>query len=198
MERPRIPLWTGAIVLAMTGVVILLFAARRPVPSYEGKPLSYWFKRLPCTVVRSGANGAVTEVLRADQMLSASIAPPPGGPQKALEAIRAMGGGVQVFLLDRLQTRETPWKLKVDQMAARLGYKGLLFEPALVMRGRAVAALDGERPLPDATRKALQDLSTNADMDIAVSAKYLLRDFMGSPGSIHATNTVISSAPAHP
>jgi hypothetical protein len=137
--------------LALCGFVWAADSAEPP--SYEGKPLSYWFERLP--LVFGNRTGAIFAV------------PGAGGKdcRVASAAIRKLGTNFIPFLIEKLaqQKKESATMTSADIARER------------EERSQAVAGLLALCPLPPEAAAKLRTLSLDFDRSAWYEAGFLLK-----------------------
>jgi len=139
-------------------------------PSYDGQPLSYWFRRLPL----------VTGEPNVGYKVSYASGPPPGlaDSRAALAAVQAMGTNSLPFLIRKLQGRPPPRPVRLIQRYAG-GWPVIrtLWPPpdGLKEREQAVAGLLVLCPVPDEAERKLRAMSLDFNSNYWYAAQYVLK-----------------------
>ena len=183
-------------VISVAGLVCGLGVAhqRTPRPSYQGKPLEYWFNQLPMT--RIDVAGFDARVKLSDRMTCRTLS---GAfrawgswmetPKDSANAICAIGTDGLAFYLRKLRQSISTREMQIVKVARAAGFHGFLFEDVYPERQQAVTALIVLKPLPPEVVSELVALSTSRDQDIAAAARCALRAeekdllFLHSPAS---------------
>ena len=141
-----------ALLAAATVIAVVLLPHE---PTYNGKSLSYWLDRLPCTWIGADWSVAVGVPLsyRTAQEAMADEARVSEETRQAKCAVDAIGTNGLRTILSRLRSRDSKAKLTVQRWATRIG----LLDPgpglhcAETRRGQALTALwrlhDRARPI---------------------------------------------------
>ena len=186
----------GMLLLA-GGIAYLAITGSRRMPHYQGKPLDYWLGQMPVTLIQVTTNSGATNLMivtAARVKFGAQLAVQQiyEQPDDCLRAMKTMGTNALPILLANLQTRDNPWKDRINKLEMKTGIKRATFEPAMWTRGKAIVGLEALQPLPESVRQELSSLSTNADPNIAASAKYVL---LGKSVDFGAGATMTSATP---
>ncbi len=198
MAQKRIMLVALGVILIVSGIACLIITGSRGRPSYQGKSLDYWLSQMPITfiVVMVNPGGINTMVSTGTRV---QFGPPTTPlktyeqPEDCLRAMKAMGTNALPTLLSKLQTRDSSWIYRIDEWEIKVGIKRFILEPAILTRSRAITRLEALQPLPENTLQQLRALSTNADPNIAESAKYVL---LGKPVDFGVGTTINPTTPA--
>ncbi len=160
----------AVVLLLATTVVTFILVPNEP--SYNGKSLSYWLDRLPCTLI--GIDGSVAVAMpisyksaeegKADRARVSEMA------RQAKNAVDAIGTNGLRTILSRLRSRDSKAKLTVQDWAARLGLLNPGLPSAEKRRGQALTALwrldDRARPVAP----GLVTLTKSDDIGIRAAA----------------------------
>jgi hypothetical protein len=201
--------WLLAGVISAAGLVCGLSVAHqlKPKPSYQGKPLEYWFNQLPMTSIsRAGFSASAVQY---DHLLLRS---PSGAvrkyggwleaPEASASAIRAIGTNSLAFYLGKLTRQVGPIESKIYKGARVVGFRGFLgVEDVDWVRGQAVTALILSKPLPPEVVSELVTLSTDRNREIAAAAHCALTTkeddlvLLHSPASKHSIDADLLKIP---
>jgi len=173
VRRTKIILLGAAIGVATLALLVL--TTNRGEPSYQGKPLSYWVRQLPYTIVQTNWSGPNYSE-RADTIWVSAGAQPQRWDSSgdSLPAVAAMGADALPFLIRRLRQSDTPSKLMINKYSSKIGIKRQPFDSAVAIRAQAVTALVELVPLSAYARQQLRSLTNDADPGVAASAKFIL------------------------
>jgi hypothetical protein len=174
----------ASIIAAACVVVIALVSGVRPsnLQSYNGEPLTFWFKRLPeVHVIRTFAAdpqaslsfklsydlpSASTTVSSGGRVMLPATSISPGTSNSAqdyrtsLKAIRVMGTNALPFLIRKFEQRPPSRAMaKLRYYAAKWHAVGALFPSTDAERAQAVTGLLVLCPLPPDTLQKLRTLS---------------------------------------
>jgi len=161
---------TVTIALLVAGVAVLLLRHRGSKElKYQSHPIEHWFAQLPATVVstRSVSRAESTTVL--GQQYGNT-----GGVSQCFVALDSFGTNAIPYYLWKLQNSDSFLEQKAVRLAVQSGVRTVPFRNAVIERGQAVTALIHVKELAPDTLQTLSHLSTNAQPDIAVAAKYVL------------------------
>ena len=182
LSRRSLGLWLLAGIVSVGGVACWRGIAhqRKPNPSYQGKPLEYWFNQLPMT--SKGMSGGSDIVVQGDRMQRRGwrsgtfweYGSWKEKPEASAKAIRAMGTNAVAFSLHKLTRQNYPIESKIERLAFGVGLHGLLFEDTTPEREQSVTALILLKPLPREAVSKLITLSTNKNGAIAAAARCAL------------------------
>jgi hypothetical protein len=149
-------------------------------PSYQGKPLSYWFNQLPMTSrqVDRGREIPVQCARRQARHIKSGAVQQYGtwleAPEVSAEAIRTIGTNGLSFHFSKLERPEGPLPSKLQKTAFDLGFRRFLFADVSAERQQAVTALILPKPLPESPVRRLSALSTNSNAGLAGAAHCVL------------------------
>ena len=179
---------------------------RTPRPSYQGKPLEYWFNQLPMT--RMGAAGSDAKAMLSDRWRCQA---PSGAvrkwgswletPQDSGNAIRGIGSNALAFYIRKVGRHIGAPELQIMKVARAVGFHGFLFQDAEPEREQAVTAFILLKPLPPLVVSELVALSTNRDPYVAGAALCALRTnekellFLHPPESKHSIDEDLYRVP---
>jgi len=156
----------AAAVVVMCVVVAALWMSREP--TYSGRSLSYWFRRLPVLSGKEGVVGVVRPVS------SPSVAE----NRAALAAIRAIGTNGLPFLISKLQGRPPPRLITLIQRYAGDWPVISTFLPVRDVQreqGQAMAGLLTLCPLPPDAEKRVRVMALNFNGHSWFAAGYVLK-----------------------
>ena len=164
----RVGLIAGCCLPIALAVIGLCTSPR--LPAYNGHAISYWFRKLPITVV-SARTVATAEAIEA------------GGrkygyqhekPEATLAAIQGIGTNGLPFIIRKLGRRETALAKQIEAWLFKCGVKRSLFPNAEVERCQAVTALLALGSLPPEATVQLRKLSGSGTNSISLAATYVL------------------------
>lgn len=159
---------TGILLCAV--IAFLWGSGREQRTEYQGKPLSYWFNQLPLTETQPGWHS----VIKTFSLGNLKYGSFQEKPEKAQEAICAIGTNALPFLFAKLEQPDSPIQRRIQSFASGIGIKHRFFSLPMAERWQAVTALVYLRPLPDQSVRQLLALSTNADRRVADAASYVV------------------------
>lgn len=140
---------------------------------YQGRPIEYWFARLPVTpvpppgVVLGNVRGFIKST--GQYYGSTNLF-----EDTSLNAMAAFGTNALPFLLARLQGLDSVLEQQVTKAATNAGVAYLPFRRAELERLQAVTALIHAETLTEDARQRIVALCTNSHPDIAAAAAYIL------------------------
>lgn len=158
--------------LALVVIVVLAVVAvpltRRPVPTYQGQPIDYFFERLNVSLF-SGSAGY--------SMLKKQLAQPKQQtrrePINDREVFTAFGTNAVPFLMMKLKGQDRSLEKLTARLLHKVGVKRQVFADAQMERGRAVTGLILLPHLPPDVEQNLVTLSTNSNRELAAAARYV-------------------------
>jgi hypothetical protein len=155
-------------IIACATASVLLFR-RNEQPSYQGRPIGYWFKQLPVTFVSSNsvAKGA-TFTLWGQTYGSTGMV-----TTQAFAAFDHFGTNAMPYLMSKLQDEDSYAERSATRVVLKLGGKKVPFRFAKIERSQTVTALLRLGPTIDLL-PMLSRLTNNGDSDIAGSARFIL------------------------
>jgi hypothetical protein len=182
MKRSRLIFGTIALT-AILALLLLVLSSRTSKPlTYQGKPIEYWFVRLPVTPVPPPGVD-----LGNMQGFVKSFGQKYGGEgvsdTSGIDAIAALGTNALPFLLAKLQGVDSTIERTVTRAATNSGVGYLPFRAAELERSQAVTGLIHLKTLTPEATQLLGSLRTNTNRDVASAAAYVLtrRAALGGP-----------------
>jgi hypothetical protein len=182
MKRSRILVGIVALAVILTALFFVL-TRHTPKPlTYQGKPIEYWFARLPVTPVPppgvdlGNVRGFIESM--GQRYGSTNLVDAAG-----LDAITEFGTNALPLLLARLQGADSVIEKAVTRAATNTGVGYLPFRNADLERLQAVTGLIHVKTLTPQARELITSLRTNPNRDIASAAAYILtrRAALGEP-----------------
>jgi hypothetical protein len=169
----RVALLAGLCLVVCALAMIFIFRSVPKEPVYDGHPISFWFNKLPLTMVRSGGF-----VMSVDTLVDGGgrlYGVKSGLPNAAFKAIQEIGTNGLPFLIGKLSRRETPkFAQSIQLWAFQHGLKHSVLPNPEIERAQAVTALLALKPLPPEAVAQIHQLSNNRTNPAALSAAYVL------------------------